>query len=260
MTKIYTTEITSESLPSDNPIHQRLFKAYVAAMDYIRGNVLEIGCGEGRGVDLLMQKSEAFTAVDKIEEALVGLRKKHPGATFIAMHLPPLTGLPDNAFDCVVSFQVIEHIKNDRLFLQEIHRVLKPGGTALITTPNRKMSLTRNPWHVREYVADELKTLAQEFFQHVEVKGITGNETVMAYYEQNRKSVARITRWDVLNLQYNLPAWMLRIPYELLNRLNRNNLQQANNSLVTSITHDDYMVTGNAGEALDLFLVVQKEQ
>jgi SAM-dependent methyltransferase len=168
--------------------------------------------------------------------------------------------LPDNSFDTVVSFQVIEHIQNDRLFLQEIQRVLKPGGVALLTTPNRSLSLTRNPWHVREYLASELKAIASPVFSEVELKGITGNEKVMAYYEQNRKSVQRLTRWDVFNLQYKLPAWVLRIPYEWLNRLNRNNLQQADNRLVTSITHEDYLVTDRPEDALDLFLVVRKQR
>jgi ubiquinone/menaquinone biosynthesis C-methylase UbiE len=258
MAKIYTTEITSEHIPSDNPIHQRLFKAYVAAEPYVSGDVLEVGCGEGRGVELLMQKASSFTAVDKIEGALQVLRDKFPDANFLAMNLPPLHGLADNSFDCVVSFQVIEHIKEDRFYLQEIHRVLKPGGVALITTPNRKMSLSRNPWHIREYLADELENLAKGIFSEVQMKGITGNEKVMAYYEQNKKSVARLMRWDIFNLQYNLPAWMLRFPYEVMNRLNRNKLQTGDQSLVQSIRHEDYVVTDDAANALDLFLIVRK--
>jgi ubiquinone/menaquinone biosynthesis C-methylase UbiE len=258
MAKIYTTEITSEHIPSDNPIHQRLFKAYVAAEPYVSGDVLEVGCGEGRGVELLMQKASSFTAVDKIEGALQVLRDKFPDARFLAMNLPPLHGLGDNSFDCVVSFQVIEHIKEDRFYLQEIHRVLKPGGVALITTPNRKMSLSRNPWHIREYLADELENLAKGIFSEVQMKGITGNEKVMAYHEQNKKSVARLMRWDIFNLQYNLPAWMLRFPYEVMNRLNRNKLQTGDQSLVQSIRHEDYVVTDDAANALDLFLIVRK--
>jgi ubiquinone/menaquinone biosynthesis C-methylase UbiE len=258
MAKIYTTEITSEHIPSDNPIHQRLFEAYVAAEPYVSGDVLEVGCGEGRGVELLMQKASSFTAVDKIEGALQVLRDKFPGARFLAMNLPPLHGLNDNNFDCVVSFQVIEHIKNDRFYLQEIQRVLKPGGVALITTPNRKMSLSRNPWHIREYLAHELENLAKGIFSEVHMKGITGNEKVMAYYEQNKKSVARLMRWDIFNLQYNLPAWMLRFPYEVMNRLNRNKLQTGDQSLVQSIRHEDYVVTDDAANALDLFLIVRK--
>jgi len=258
MAKIYTTEITSEEITSDNPIHQRLFKAYVVAKDYIKGNTLEVGCGEGRGVSTLMELATSFTAVDKIENVISDLQQKHPSGKFISMNIPPLGGLEDNAYDSIVSFQVIEHIENDALFLKEIHRVLKPGGIALLTTPNRKMSLSRNPWHIREYLADELSTLAAKIFPQVEMKGITGNEKVMEYYEQNKKSVNRITRFDIFNLQYRLPASILRIPYEILNRYNRNKLQTGNNGLVTDIHHRDYIVVEDASTALDLLLIVRK--
>lgn len=258
MAKVYTTEITSEEIVSDNPIHQRLFKAYVVARDYIRGDVLEVGCGEGRGIGSLLNLTKSFTAVDKLKDVLVGLQKKYPAAKFIGMNIPPLTGLPDNTYDSVISFQVIEHIRNDRLFLEEIHRVLKPGGIALITTPNRQMSLTRNPWHIREYLSDELSALASSIFSNVEMKGIAGNAKVMAYYEQNKKSVSRITRFDFLNLQYHLPAALLRIPYEILNRWNRNKLESNDHGLVMDIKHDDYIVVNNASDALDLLLVVRK--
>jgi 2-polyprenyl-3-methyl-5-hydroxy-6-metoxy-1,4-benzoquinol methylase len=258
MAKVFTTEITSEQITSDNPIHQRLFKAYVAAKDYIQGEVLEVGCGEGRGVGLLMAQAKSFTAVDKIKPLVDSLQQKYPGGRFISMSIPPLGLLADNAYDVVVSFQVIEHIDNDLLFLKEIHRVLKPGGVALITTPNRKMSLSRNPWHVREYLPAELETLAKRIFRHVEMKGITGNEKVMAYYAENKRSVERFTRWDFLNLQYRLPAPILRIPYEILNRWNRNKLQSADHQLVKNISHEDYVVVEDASDALDLFLVVRK--
>lgn len=258
MAKIYTTEITSDQITSDNPIHQRLFKAYIAAHHYIQGDVLEVGCGEGRGVGVLMEKSNSFTAVDKIKPLIDELQKKYPAGNFVSMSIPPLTGLRDNAYDLVVSFQVIEHIENDALYLQEIHRVLKPDGVALITTPNRKMSLSRNPWHVREYLPEELKTLAKKVFKEAEMRGITGNEKVMAYYEENRKSVNRLMRWDILKLQHRLPAALLKIPYEILNRWNRNKLHSTDNSLVTNIRHEDYLVTNDPTQALDLFLIARK--
>lgn len=258
MTKIYTTEITSEEITSDNPIHQRLFKAYVVASDYAEGDVLEVGCGEGRGIDLLMQKARSFTAVDKIKPVIDSLQKKYPQGKFMSMNIPPLSGLNDNTYDVVVSFQVIEHIEDDSLFLKEIHRVLKPGGTALLTTPNRRLSLTRNPWHIREYLPEELEQLAKKIFDYVELKGITGNSKVMKYYEENKKSVRRFTRWDIFDLQHRIPARLLRIPYEILNRWNRNKLQSTGNELVRSIHHEDYLVTSDATLALDLFLMVRK--
>lgn len=255
---VYTTEIASDSIPSDNPIHQRLFKAYIAAQDYVKGNVLEVGVGEGRGVELLLPQCVAFTGIDKIDEVIDRLKEKFPQGTFKQMNIPPFGDLEDNSFDYVISFQVIEHIKDDRSYLKEIHRVLKPGGTALITTPNIKKTLTRNPWHIREYTALQLTELCQNVFDQVEMKGITGNDKVMQYYEQNKKSVEKITRWDFLNLQYRLPAAVLRIPYDMLNRLNRNKLEGSNDELVKSIHHTDYLVSQDPDSSLDLFAVLQK--
>lgn len=256
---IYTTEIASDKIASDNPIHQRLLKAYYLAEEYVQGDLLEIGCGEGRGIALLKDKCQSYTAIDKIEGVLEALRKKYADVTFIQDNIPPLHKVKDNQFDVVISFQVIEHIKNDRLFLEEIHRVLKPGGKALLTTPNIKKTLTRNPWHIREYTATQLTQLAKEVFPKVDMNGVTGNEKVMEYYEMNKKSVQKITRFDIFNLQYLLPAPLLRIPYDLLNRLNRNKLKDGNNNLVDDIHHTDYLLTDNADEALDLFCILEKK-
>ncbi len=258
MASVYTTEIASESIPSDNPIHQRLLKAYVLAADLVKGNLLEVGCGEGRGIDWLLPKVNSYTAIDKIEPVIEGLKRKYPQATFYSGNIPPLSVFPDNSFDSIVSFQVIEHIADDKLFLTEIHRILKPGGVALLTTPNRPMSLSRNPWHIREYTAQELTNLAKQYFPEVTMKGIAGNEKVMEYYKRNKKSVARLMRWDILDLQHKLPAVLLRMPYEFMNRMNRNKLKDSSDELVLSIRHEDYLLTEAASEALDLFLIARK--
>ena len=254
---IYATEITSETEASDNPIHHRLLKAYVIARDYVHGDVLEVGCGEGRGIGWMFDKVKSFTALDKIEEALVILREKYPQAKFISGNIPPFNA-PSDSYDVLVSFQVIEHIKDDAAYLREIHRVLKPGAIALITTPNRPMSLSRNPWHEREYTGTELLALAKTIFPIASMKGIIGNEKVMAYHEQNRKSVQRIMRWDIFDLQNRLPATMLRVPYEFMNRRNRKKLKSGNNDLVMGITHEDYLLTNDSVTCLDLFLEVKK--
>lgn len=255
---VYTTEIASDKIASDNPIHQRLLKAYYLAEDFVGGDLLEIGCGEGRGIAMLKDKVGSFTAIDKIEQVIESLSEQFPDVKFIQDNIPPLNKVEDNTYDVIITFQVIEHIKNDKLFLQEIHRVLKPGGKALITTPNIKKTLTRNPWHIREYTAKELKDLAGQIFNKVDMKGITGSDLVWQYYEKNKRSVEKITRFDIFNLQYKLPSSILRIPYDILNRLNRNKLQTTNDDLVSKITHEDYLLTDDANDALDLFCIVEK--
>jgi SAM-dependent methyltransferase len=79
--------------------------------------------------------------------------------------------IPAGSIDLAVSSHVIEHVPNDLLALEELHKVLKPGGAALLTTPNRKrliraiieaVSKERQfPWweHQREYVEDDLVRL-----------------------------------------------------------------------------------------------------
>lgn len=259
MAKIFTTEITSDGIPSDNPIHQRLLRPYVLVKDLIYGDVLEVGCGEGRGIDLLLEKAKTYTAIDKIDSVIERLSARYPSGKFISGNIPPLSSFGDDSFDCVVSFQVIEHIENDHLFLKEINRVLKPGGKAWITTPNRPLSLSRNPWHIREYTSKELTDLAKKYFAQVEMKGVGGNEKVMRYHERNRVSVNNLMKWDVLDLQYKLPAAVLRVPYELMNRLNRNKLKDQADELVMSIQQGDYLLIEQAEAALDLFLMVKKK-
>ena len=255
---VYTTEIASDKIPSDNPIHQRLLQAYFLATYFISGDVLEVGCGEGRCIDVIKPYCKSYTGIDKITSVIDRLKNKYPSFEFISGNIPPFHMLEDESFDTVVSFQVIEHIRNDHLFLKEISRVLRPGGKALITTPNRTMSLSRNPWHIREYTPAELEGLARPYFSHVEMKGITGNEKVMTYYSMNKESVKKITRFDIFNLQYRLPASLLRIPYEFLNRLNRNKLKESDDELTRSIVHDDYILVDDAAEALDLFCVMTR--
>ena len=254
---VYTTEITSDQIPSDNPLHQRLLKAYYEAAPLVSGDTLELGCGEGRGVGLISQQAKTYLALDKIPEVINKLSAEYPHLSFSQAVFPPMD-FPDESFDTIVNFQVIEHIQDDKLFLKEIARMLRPRGRAIITTPNNKMTLSRNPWHTREYTGDQLKDLAAKYFSKVEMKGIAGNERVIEYHEKNRASVQKIMKWDILNLQYRLPGWLLTAPYEYLNRKNRHGLKDGNDDLVMSIDQMDYFLRDQHEENLDLFTILTK--
>ena len=253
MAKITTAERVSREL-SDNYVFQRSLLAYHEAAKIISGDVLEIGTGEGYGAEVLSAKATRFITIDKTTPSNLF---QAPNVEFIEAAVPPIPA-PNNSFDYVVSFQVIEHIKQDFELVREVHRVLKPGGKFIVTTPNAPMSLTRNPWHIREYRPEELTNLLECTFSKVESLGVFGNDKVMMYYEQNRRSVERITRFDVLRLQYILPRFLLKIPYDILNRLNRRRLLSNNTELTTSIKMSDYRVAPVDSSCFDLYYIATK--
>ena len=252
---IQTAERVSQQDVSDNYVYQRSVLAYVEAAKRISGKVLEIGTGSGYGIEILSEKADHFTTIDKFESK-VGRKEAaaRENVEFKQMNVPPLDGIPDNHFDFVVSFQVIEHIKKDGEFVKEIHRVLKPGGKFIVTTPNKDMSITRNPWHIREYKIDELVTLLKKSFSSVEANGVFGNDEVMKYYEENKKGVRKITRFDIFQVQWWAPRWVLQVPYDILNRKNRNNLSNKG----SHIKMEDYFVAPAKEGCFDLFYIAEK--
>lgn len=254
MGKIATAERVSVEV-SDNFVFQRSLLAYHAAAERVSGRVLEIGTGSGYGIEVIAPQTEQFVTIDKHTPAPELLA--WPNVEFRQATVPPLP-FDDASFDYVISFQVIEHIERDAAFVREIHRVLRSGGRFIVTTPHAPMSLTRNPWHVREYTIEELRSLLMGSFREVEMFGVFGNERVMEYYEQNRRSVERITRFDILDLQHRLPRKLLQLPYDLLNRLNRRKLLKQNTELTTSIRMEDYNIAPADTKCFDLFFVAEK--
>ena len=239
---------------SDNFVYQRSRLAYVEAAKLVSGRVLEIGTGTGYGVDIIAPNASEFVTLDKYRSSCVDSLPVN--SRFVEAKVPPLP-FEDEVFDCVVSFQVIEHIKRDKLFVKEVMRVLRSGGKFIVSTPNRPMSLTRNPWHVREYSADELRQLLSDF-SSVEQLGVSGNERVWEYYRHNAESVRRIMRFDVLRMQWWLPRWILQIPYDILNRMNRRKLHSQNTALTESITINDYRLQSVDDRCFDLFYIATK--
>lgn len=255
---LQTTEITSTENPSEKPIHARLLFAYEQAALHVSGKLLDIGCGEGRGIHYFMDKIDEYHGVDKIKEVLDKLKSQYPHGNFHHMNIPPLEGFADNTFDTITTFQVIEHIENDQLFIDEIYRVLKPGGKLIISTPNIRMSLTRNPWHVREYTPAEFTTLLKRKFNQVQGLGVYGNKEVMDYYIKNKEGVQKFTRFDIFNLQYRLPRKWLQIPYEVANKMNREKLKKNNDTLVSNIDTHSFKLDEATDSCFDLFYIATK--
>jgi SAM-dependent methyltransferase len=126
-------------------------------------DVLEAGCGEGYGADLIAGVASRVVAVDYDELAVAHVRGRYPRVEAMQANLADLP-LPDASVDVVVNFQVIEHLWDQAQFVAECARVLRPSGLLMVSTPNRiTFSPGRdtpiNPFHTRELNAAELTEL-----------------------------------------------------------------------------------------------------
>jgi SAM-dependent methyltransferase len=152
-------------------VYQRL-AALCAGRD-----VLEAGCGEGYGADLIADVARRVTAVDYDEAAVDHVRARYPRVEVMRANLAELP-LPDASVDVVVNFQVIEHLWDQGQFVAECARVLRPSGLLMVSTPNRiTFSPGRdtpiNPFHTRELDARELtELLVAAGFAGVAVSGL----------------------------------------------------------------------------------------
>jgi SAM-dependent methyltransferase len=136
------------------------YARYAWASALVRGEVLDVACGTGYGARLLACHARV-SGVDRAEEAVEKALSRVTG-TFLVAEVPPIP-FPNDAFDFVVSFETVEHIADDFEFIREINRVLRPGGTLLMSTPNKDISapggVPLNQWHIREYTLDSLSAL-----------------------------------------------------------------------------------------------------
>lgn len=79
--------------------------------------------------------------------------------------------LASATFDCVVAVEVLEHVERDRDFIRHVHRILRPGGMFLMTTPNGdNQPVSGNTDHKRHYTYAALETTLSEFFDSVNVE------------------------------------------------------------------------------------------
>lgn len=108
------------------------------------------------------------------DEILAGLKKIRSNIKAVVVEDMTRTTLSDESFEAVVSIEVIEHVVHDELFVQNIARVIRPGGWAYFTTPNGDYVKNEppyyNPDHKRHYTKAGLEHLLKKYFNQVEVR------------------------------------------------------------------------------------------
>ena len=161
-----TGERTVPGLAEENYWFRRHEVVYQRLASHSAGReVLEAGCGEGYGADLIAGVARNVIGVDYDELTVAHVRARYPRVDVRHGNLATLP-LANASVDVVVNFQVIEHLWDQPQFIAECARVLRPSGLLMISTPNRiTFSPGRdtpiNPFHTRELNAAELTELLE---------------------------------------------------------------------------------------------------
>ncbi|MBV9646116.1 MAG: class I SAM-dependent methyltransferase [Candidatus Eremiobacteraeota bacterium] len=145
--------------------------------------VLEIGASVPKRTRWLAARCRDLIGVELFPERVPAASN---GVRYVVGDWQRLSEVVSNeSIDVAVSSHVIEHVPDDRRALAELYAVLRPGGVALLTTPNRKrlprviiervQGERSFPWweHVREYAEDDLRALWESSpFRSAEIRGV----------------------------------------------------------------------------------------
>ncbi|MGZ5111716.1 MAG: class I SAM-dependent methyltransferase [Usitatibacter sp.] len=151
---------------------------YHFAARWVAGKrVLDVACGEGYGSALLARHAAHVTGVDLSAQAITHAKGAYAGLGHVEFLCASCAQIPiaDASIDVAVSFETIEHIAGHAAFLDELARVLKPGGVLILSCPNKlEYSDKRgfvNEFHVKELYREELAGLVGARFPEIEWYG-----------------------------------------------------------------------------------------
>lgn len=232
-----------------NPTWQRHVAAYALAAELLpEGPVLDLGCGIGHSYRRLAPRPTVGVDVDPA--ALAGQARETHVADM--RDLP----LPGGRFASVLAVHSIEHVPDPDRALSEVARVLAPGGTAMLVTPNR-LTFARpdeivDPYHHVEFDPDELRRLCAARFEHVEVLGLFGSPRYLDLVREERERLDRLLGLDPLRARRAVPRRVRQRLYDLLLARARRGVDPR----AAGIGVEDFEVRGSGvEEALDLVAV-----
>jgi ubiquinone/menaquinone biosynthesis C-methylase UbiE len=172
--------------PSDFAVRRSFLLEHVATGE----RVLDVGCGEGRFAGELLDGGAQVIGIDVAEEPLRRARARHPELDVRLVGDAGPWPLQDASFDVVWAGEVIEHVADTSAWLSEARRVLRSGGSLVLSTPAHERltllatALSRRAFarhfdprgeHLRFYSRDTLTQLLDDFrFQQISVRGAGG--------------------------------------------------------------------------------------
>lgn len=179
----YTGERFVPSMRGDTKYEH--YHRYAVSLPFVTNkDVLDIASGEGYGSACLARNARSVIGVDIDRTAIVHSNAKYSDVSNLIFKEGACENIPleTHSVDVVTSFETIEHHHKHEEMLNEVKRVLRPGGIFIVSSPNRTIyseeSGTVNPFHVRELNYDEFAKLLSKHFRHYTIYGqryVTGS-------------------------------------------------------------------------------------
>lgn len=176
-------KFTGEQVVPDDISNRYLYlehqARYLYAAQFVRGqSVLDLGCGTGYGsACLALQGARQVVGLDVNAEAInyAACHYQEHNLTYIRGNCLTV-GFKNCSFDIIISFEVIEHIERWQNYLEEVVRLLKPGGYFIGSTPNKQLhspdtKKSHNSFHVKEFYFAELQQILSTNFVNICILG-----------------------------------------------------------------------------------------
>ncbi|MBI4058005.1 class I SAM-dependent methyltransferase [Candidatus Microgenomates bacterium] len=164
---------------------------------YIEGKtILDLGCGTGYGSAIMLTLGAREVIGTDIDPDAIKFAKKNFKKRKLSFYIADAISLPfpNNSFDVVVSFEVIEHMKDYQQYIQEVLRVLKKKGYCIFSTPNRKQYRAgTSPYHFKEFTAQDLRELYKPFGKLELFGQFFTNEAFVEYEKEYFKHYTTLT-------------------------------------------------------------------
>jgi 2-polyprenyl-3-methyl-5-hydroxy-6-metoxy-1,4-benzoquinol methylase len=172
-----TGERTLPDVPAENYWYRRHEAVYEWIAERVMGRrVVDLACGEGYGSKVLSRTARSVVGVDANPDAFEHARAKYTSRT--ARFERDMIDTWEGDVDCVVFLQTIEHVEDPDATLAHVRDLIGEAGIAFISTPNvltlapKGAEKSDNPWHVKEYRADEFRALCERQFGTVDLYGV----------------------------------------------------------------------------------------
>jgi len=186
-------------------VEQEHIERYNFARNYLKTEwvVLDAACGSGYGTQILSKTAKKIIGIDVSKEAIIYAESnfKSSNVDFVTANLEKKLLFNNKYFDAIISFETIEHLKNQELMIKEFARVLKKEGLLIISSPDKE-TVTKtgveNPYHVEELTKKEFINLVSKYFS---IENIFGQTEIVILPRWKKTIKDAVKKFDFLNLR-----------------------------------------------------------